>query len=36
MTLDVYADIACLWCYVGGARLEKALDERPDRSVTRR
>jgi predicted DsbA family dithiol-disulfide isomerase len=36
MTIDVYADIACPWCYVGGARLEETLDQRPDLSVTRR
>jgi predicted DsbA family dithiol-disulfide isomerase len=29
MTIDVYADIACPWCYVGRARLKQALDERP-------
>ena len=36
MTLDVYADIACPWCYVGRARLKKALDRRPDTDVTLR
>jgi predicted DsbA family dithiol-disulfide isomerase len=31
MTIDVYADIACPWCYVGRARLKKALAQRSDR-----
>ncbi len=30
MTLDVYADIACPWCYIGERRLFAALAERPD------
>ena len=29
MTIDIYADIACPWCYVGRARLKKALAQRP-------
>jgi predicted DsbA family dithiol-disulfide isomerase len=29
MTIDVYADIACPWCYVGRARLKEALADRP-------
>ena len=29
MTIDVYADIACPWCYVGRARLHRALEQRP-------
>lgn len=29
MTIDVYADIACPWCYVGRARLKRALADRP-------
>lgn len=33
LTIDVYADIACPWCYVGRARLKKALDRRPDLDV---
>ena len=36
MTIDVYADIACPWCYVGDARLENALDRRPHLDATRR
>jgi predicted DsbA family dithiol-disulfide isomerase len=34
MTIDVYADIACPWCYVGRARLQQALDQRPNFDVT--
>ena len=33
--LDVYADIACPWCYVAEARLEQALALRPGLEVTR-
>lgn len=29
MTIDVYADIACPWCYVGRAHLKNALTQRP-------
>jgi predicted DsbA family dithiol-disulfide isomerase len=36
MTIDVYADIACPWCYVGRARLKQALDRRPDLDVAPR
>ena len=36
MTIDVYADIACPWCYVGRARLKQALDRRPDLDVALR
>lgn len=36
LTIDVYADIACPWCYVGRARLKKALDRRPDLDVNLR
>lgn len=36
MTVDVYADIACPWCYAGRARLKRALDQRPDLDVTLR
>jgi predicted DsbA family dithiol-disulfide isomerase len=27
MTIDVYADIACPWCYVGRSRLKTALEQ---------
>jgi len=36
MTIDVYADIACPWCYVGRARLKQALAERSDLDVSLR
>ena len=29
LSIDVYADIACPWCYIGRARLQTALDRRP-------
>jgi predicted DsbA family dithiol-disulfide isomerase len=34
MTIDIYADIACPWCYVGRARLMQALGQRPELDVT--
>ena len=34
MTIDVYADIACPWCYVGRARLKAALSKRNDLDVS--
>ena len=34
ITIEIYADIACPWCYVGEARLQKALALRPELSVT--
>ena len=36
MTLDVFADIACPWCYIGEARLQAALEARPHLNVERR
>ena len=30
MRIDVFADIACPWCYIGEKRLEQALAQRPD------
>ena len=30
MTIDVFADIACPWCYIGERRLRRALEARPD------
>jgi len=36
LTVDVYADIACPWCYVGRARMENALARRPALDVERR
>ncbi|MCY1125329.1 DsbA family oxidoreductase [Frigidibacter sp. RF13] len=28
--LDIISDVACPWCYVGKAYLDRALEERPD------
>ncbi|MFM2354528.1 MAG: hypothetical protein RLZZ528_264 [Pseudomonadota bacterium] len=28
--LDIISDVACPWCYVGKAYLDRALDQRPD------
>lgn len=36
MTIDVFADIACPWCYIGEAHLAAALAQRPGLGVTRR
>ncbi len=36
MTLDVFADIACPWCYIGEAHLAEALRQRPGLGVERR
>lgn len=35
MLIEIYADIACPWCYIGERRLERALAERPDLRVER-
>lgn len=32
--IDIYADIACPWCYIGEARLQRALATQPDLNVT--
>jgi predicted DsbA family dithiol-disulfide isomerase len=34
MNIDVYADVACPWCYIGHARLKDALRERDDVTAT--
>ena len=36
MRIDVYADLACPWCYIGARRLARALALRPDVEVERR
>ena len=36
MLIEVYADIACPWCYIGERRLAEALAQRPDMEVARR
>lgn len=33
--IDVYADIACPWCYIGEQRLEQAIALRPNLKVAR-
>ena len=35
MHIDIVADIACPWCYIGKRRLERALALRPDIVATR-
>ena len=35
MLIEVYADIACPWCYIGERRLARALAQRPDLPVER-
>lgn len=30
ITLDIFADPVCPWCYIGKARLERALEARPE------
>ena len=36
MTVDVFADIACPWCYIGEVRFQAALEARPGLGVERR
>ena len=36
LTVDVWADFACPWCYIGSRRLALALAHEPDGSVTTR
>ncbi|MER3556028.1 MAG: hypothetical protein C4331_17250 [Meiothermus sp.] len=33
MIIEIFADIACPWCYIGDTRLEKALRQRPDAEI---
>ena len=33
MQIEIFSDVICLWCYVGFARLERALAARPDVSA---
>ncbi len=35
ITIDIFSDIVCPWCVIGGVRLEKALAQRPELTVTR-
>ncbi len=36
LTIDIFADVVCPWCYIGEHRLEWALVQRPELSVERR
>lgn len=29
LTIDVWADVVCPWCYIGGHRLQKAVEQSP-------
>lgn len=31
--LDIFSDPVCPWCYIGKARLERAMEQRPDHSL---
>src|ERR687885_2786037 len=33
MQIELFADIACPWCYIGERRLRRALDQRPELEV---
>ena len=35
INIDVYADIACPWCYIGSNRLKTAIETRPNLQITR-
>ena len=35
LTVDVYADVVCPWCYIGERRLARAMAERPEIAVER-
>jgi predicted DsbA family dithiol-disulfide isomerase len=34
--IDIFSDVVCPWCYIGERRLQAAMDQRPDLTVTRR
>jgi predicted DsbA family dithiol-disulfide isomerase len=36
LTIDVFADVVCPWCYIGEHRLGRALAQRPELAVERR
>ena len=36
LTIDIFADVVCPWCYIGEHRLEWALVQRPELQVERR
>jgi predicted DsbA family dithiol-disulfide isomerase len=33
LTIDVFSDVVCPWCFIGKRRLEKAIALRPDMPV---
>lgn len=35
VSVEVYSDVVCPWCYIGGRRLEQAIAQRPDIKVER-
>ena len=35
VSIEVYSDVVCPWCYIGGRRLEQAIAQRPDIKVER-
>jgi predicted DsbA family dithiol-disulfide isomerase len=36
MTIDVFSDVVCPWCYIGMARLDRALHDRPTPAAAKR
>lgn len=35
VTIDIFSDIVCPWCVIGGVRLAKAIAQRPELTVVR-
>ena len=35
VSVEVYSDVVCPWCYIGGRRLEQAIAQRPDIKIER-
>lgn len=35
VTIDIFSDIVCPWCVIGGVRLAKAMAQRPELTVVR-
>lgn len=35
LTIEVYSDVVCPWCYVGKRRLERALEASGDNHMPR-
>ena len=33
LTIDIFSDVVCPWCFIGKRRLEKALAQRPQLAV---